>query len=344
MICTILLSFSSWFSGIPALDSVRTEVIDGKTYIIHRVEQKETLFSISRRYGVALISVVENNPNAGSGLEIGQFVKVPYNPNNRTKTREGTIHRVGPKETLYSISKQYGVTVDEIKSWNTLTSNGLNLGQELLIKDKIQEKKVVSSKIPDSKEINTHTVTAAETMYAISRKYGVTIQQLKEWNQLTSTDLKPGQVIFISGSAGPNESNKSDDKASGIKVDLKNNEGNSKSDFLKESENKNRSTLNPSNIPVTESVTGSDEVHETGMAALLEGTDGNRKYLAYHRTMKPGAILRVKNNTTRKEVFVRVIGNLPGTEASDVVIRISKSAFDRLSGEGKFPVEITYFK
>src|SRR6185436_7628273 len=107
MIATILLVLTSYVKA----DSIRTEVIDGKTYIIHRVEAKETLFSISRKYGVALIGVVESNPETNSGLEVGQLVKVPYSPNNRTKTSEGTIHRVGNKETLYSISKQYGVTV-----------------------------------------------------------------------------------------------------------------------------------------------------------------------------------------------------------------------------------------
>ncbi len=319
MINTILFTLTSLFSAANSADSIRTEVIDGKTFIIHRVEQKETLFAISRKYGVALIAVVESNPNAGSGLEIGQLIKVPYSPNNRSKTKEGTIHRVGQKETLYSIAKQYGVTIDELKEWNNLSGNGLNLGQELLIKDKIREKK----------ENNTHTVADSETMYSITKKYGITIQQLKEWNQLTSNDLKPGQLIFISGSVQNNNTNDSG-ATSENKI-----------------EEKPAVSANPTSTqitPVTESRLGSDEVMETGMALLLEGTDGNRKYLAHHRTVKPGTILRVKNNTTRREVFVRVIGNLPSTEASDVVLRISKSAFDKLGGDGKFPVEVTYFK
>ena len=262
MIATILLTISSLFSAAPALDSIRTEVIDGKTYIIHRVEPKETLFSISRKYGVALITVVESNPNASSGLDVGQLIKVPYSPNNRTKTSEGTIHRVGQKETLYSIAKQYGVTIDDIKEWNKLTGTGLNLGQELLIKNKTPGKKEVPSE-----------------------------------NRVTET---------------------------------------------KSAVTENKTSTNV--IQATEAVVGSDEVREKGMALLLEGTEGNRKYLAHHRTVKPGTIIRVKNNATQKEVFVRVIGTLDNTEASDVVLRISKSAVDKLGGVGSFPVEITYFK
>jgi LysM repeat protein len=351
MINVILLTLSSFMPGVSALDSIRLEVIDGKTYIIHRVEQKETLFSISRKYGVALIAVVESNPSASSGMEIGALIKVPYTPNNRTKTSEGIIHRVGAKETLYSISKQYGVTIDEIKSWNNLTSNGLNLGQELLIKNKVPEKgtsatgstsTTTSASTPpvNTSSQQTHTVVAQETMYAISRKYGITVQQIKDWNGLTTNDLKPGQVIQVSPPTSGNSTT-----VAVIKPD-----SGQKPESLKTPDNSNQSTVNqPSTtrlntITPTESVVGSDEVRETGMALLLEGTEGNRKYLAYHRSVKIGTILRVKNNTTRKEVFVRVIGTLPNTETSDVVLRVSKSALDKLGGDTRFPVEITYFK
>jgi LysM repeat protein len=323
MINAIVLTFSSLVFGVNATDSIRTEVINGKTYIIHQAEAKETLFSISRKYGVALIAVVESNPDASSGLDVGQLIKVPYSPNNRSKTSEGTIHRVGQKETLYSISKQYGVTVDDIKSWNNLTDSGLKLGQELLIKPKTTETR---DNVLDNKA-NTHTVVAGETMYAISRKYSITIPQIREWNKLESNDLKPGQIIFISGGEISN-------KTKDVPV-------------LVEEESKRRRRDDKSSntpIPVIDPVIGSDEVHETGIATLLEGTDGNRKYLAHHRTVKPGTIIRVKNNATRKEVFVRVIGTLPATEASDVVLRVSKSAFDKLGGEGNFQVEISYFK
>lgn len=326
MLNAILLTALTYFSPAPA-DSIRTEVIDGKMFIIHRVEQKETLFSISRKYGVALIVVVESNPSTGSGLEVGTLIKVPYTPNKTVKTKEGIVHKVGPKETLYSISKQYGVTVDDIKSWNNLTANGLNMGQELLIKEK------VSDKIPDKKEVNTHTVAASETMYAIARKYGITLKQIRDWNQLTSDELKPGQVISISSAIVETKKDMNLDRAANTEINI----SDSKPIVA---EKKQGNTV----VPVLETVVGADETLESGMALVLEGTDGNRKYLAHHRSVKPGTILRVKNNATRKEVFVRVIENLPNTEASDVVLRLSKSAFDKLGGDGKFQVEITYFK
>jgi LysM repeat protein len=331
MITVILISLASF---TPA-DSLRTEVINGKTFIIHRVETKETLFSISRKYGVALLSVVENNPGADSGLDIGQELKVPYSPNNRTKTKEGTIHRVGQKETLYSIAKQYGVTVEDLKSWNNLSNAGLKMGQELLIKDKKADVKTADTrqpetKLPESKSANRHTVAKGETMYSLARAYGVTVSQLKDWNSLTSNDLQLGQEIIV---AGP-----------GTQVSTKYQE--SAPDTREETPklSTNPSTVSANTIPVPPVVVGMDETRENGMAAVLEGTEGNRKYLAHHRTVRPGTIIRVKNNITRKEVFVRVIGNLPNTESPDVLLRLSKSATDKLGGDDKFPVEVTYFK
>lgn len=333
MVNVILITIASFTSA----DSLRTEVINGKTYIIHRVETKETLFSISRKYGVALLGVVESNPGADSGLDVGQEIKVPYSPNNRTKTKEGTIHRVGQKETLYSIAKQYGVSVDDLKSWNNLSNAGLKLGQELLIKGKDSEVKTVENKLPETKLPETkiesrHTVAKGETMYSIARAYGVTVSQLKDWNGLTSNDLQLGQEILVAA-PGTQIMSINQESAPDTNVDVP-------KPIVENSELTTRATT----IPVTPVAVGNDETRENGMAAILDGTEGNRKYLAHHRSVRPGTIIRVKNNITRKEVFVRVIGNLPNTESPDVLLRLSKSAYDKLGGEGKFAVEVTYFK
>jgi LysM repeat protein len=341
MITVILISIASF---TPA-DSLRTEVINGKTFIIHRVETKETLFSISRKYGVALLSVVENNPGADSGLDIGQEIKVPYSANNRSKTKEGTIHRVGQKETLYSIAKQYGVAVDDLKSWNNLSNAGLKLGQELLIKDKNTDVKVVDTrqpetKLPETKIESRHTVAAGETMYAIARKYGVTVSQIKDWNRLGTNDLKPGQEIVVADPSKQSMTVNQSGQLAQVKTEQRNVVIANEQPPVVSSENNNRSNV----VPVTPVVVGTDETRESGMATILDGTEGNRKYLAHHRTVRPGTIIRVKNNITRKEVFVRVIGNLPSNESPDVLLRLSKSAYDKLGGDGKFAVEVTYFK
>ena len=59
-------------------DSIGTETVNGKVFVIHSVGEKETLYAISRRYGASIESILQYNPTADAGLEIGQILKVPY--------------------------------------------------------------------------------------------------------------------------------------------------------------------------------------------------------------------------------------------------------------------------
>src|SRR5438105_15111443 len=108
------------------IDSLRLETINGKQFIIHQVDPKETLYSISRKYRVSVALIRDENPNVDAGLSVGQLVKVPYTPRTKPKFDNGTIvHKVNTKETLFSISKIYDVSVDDLKTWNNLKDNSL---------------------------------------------------------------------------------------------------------------------------------------------------------------------------------------------------------------------------
>lgn len=302
-------------------DSLRMEVINGKPFVIHQVGEKETLYSISRRYGSTILAVLEQNPTADAGIEVGQILKVPYAPKEKAhptvQTADGLVHKVAPKETLFAIARLYNVSVDDIKTWNNLTENSLSTGQSIIIKRK-PAVEIVEVK-PQPSSAKTHTVAAKETLFSISRQYGMTVQQLKEWNGIQENELRIGQVLTVAAPASVVVTTQS-------------------------------TTTTPVTItqatPITisESVSGTDEIKETGMAELIDGSEGNRKYLAQHRTAKPGTILKIRNLTTNQEVFVRVTGTIPVAE-STTIIRISKSAHDRLGAtEPTFRAEITYYK
>lgn len=305
------------------MDSLRMETINGKQYIIHQVDPKETLFSISRRYGVPVTDLAQENPSAGSGLSIGQILRVPYIPRVKPRTENGNIvHKVAPKETMFSLSKQYNVSIDDLKKWNGLTDNALNVGQDIIIKKSASPEPVKTSvykdKLPDAKTLRgVHTVTAKETLFSISKMYGATVQQLKEWNKLTADELKPGQVIYVLPPVSTNVTTQVNGSSP--------------------------VTQSVQEVKISESIIGSDEIHEKGMATLLEGTDGNRKYLAQHKSAKPGSIIKVRNEANKQEVFVRVVSQLNTTD--ETLVKISKSAFDRLgSTDQRFAVEVIRFK
>ena len=96
------------------VDSLGIETVNGQTFVIHQVEEKETLFAISRRYRTTVDAILQYNASAGSGLEIGQILKVPYTK-PPARPVGGSVHTVAPKETLYSISRAHQVSVDDIR-------------------------------------------------------------------------------------------------------------------------------------------------------------------------------------------------------------------------------------
>ena len=312
-------------SALSDSDSLRMETINGKAYVVHQVGEKETLYSLSRRYGTTVTSIIEQNPNADAGIEVGQILKIPYAPKAKSQqavqTDNGLVHKVAAKETLFSISRQYNVSVDDIRTWNNLKENSISLGQELIVKKK-DAAAVVGVSTAQTSGAKTHTVVAKETLYSIARQYEMTVPQLKEWNGLSNDEVKLGQVLSVSAPVSSTTIVSSNPVIVTTTVT-----------------NKAEST-----VKISESVTGTDEVKEIGMAELIEGTQSNRKYLAQHRTIKSGTILKIRNVTTNQEVFVRVVG--PITNPKDqTIICISKSAFDRLGAtESSFRAEIIYYK
>lgn len=335
MITTIFFTALSWAGAAAPMDSLRLETQNGQKFIIHQIDEKETLYAISRRYGVPITSILEHNPTADGGLSVGNQLKIPYTPKVRTQTSNGLLHRVAPKETMYSIAKLYNVSIEDIKSWNNLKDNALNTGQDILIKKK---NTLNETKAPAMQSVSaTHTVAAKETLYSLARQYNITVQQLKEWNGIQGDDLKLGQVLFITAPMNTNTSSVAE-----VKTEPKQN-------TVITSSNTQTTTPTPikeTTIKISEKVTGTDEVREAGIAELIEGTEGNRKYLALHRTAKTGSILKIRNELNNREVFVRVVGPLPNTGVNDkIVIKISKSAYDRLGAiDPKFRVEVTYYK
>lgn len=342
MIKFLIITGLSFFN--PPQDSIGIETINGKTFVIHKVGEKETLYGISRRYGVTVTQILEFNKTADAGLEIGQILKVPYVP--RQKTPKGaTVHKVAEKETLFSISRQYNVTIDELKQWNSLPDNSLSVGQELVIKATNTIPGMPQVQPVEMKSARTvHTVAQKETLFSISRQYGATIDQLKTWNNLTSEELSIGQVLFV---AQPIYNSSSQTQTNPV-VETKQQTTTQTPVTTEVPVTKTEVTpqAKPPVVTISESVTNKDEIKESGLAELIDGTDGNRKYLALHRTAPVGTILKIRNEMNNREVFVRVIGKLPDTALTDkLVIKVSKSAYDRLGAiDPRFRVEVTYYK
>ncbi len=99
----------------------------------------------------------------------------------------GNTYTVKKGDSLWSISKKLGVTVDELKKYNNLTSNLLNIGQVLKIPTK--DETIIDT--------NTYTVKRGDTLYSIANAYNISVNELKNYNNLTSNTLSIGQILKI---------------------------------------------------------------------------------------------------------------------------------------------------
>lgn len=350
-------------------DSIGVETVNGKVFVIHKVSEKETLYAISRRYGTTVDAIVQYNPTAKTSLDVGQILKVPYTaPAGARKTTPapaaggGIIHVVTAGETIFSIAKAYSVSAEDIKQWNNLGDNAISAGRELVIKRRGTASATTTpvttpptTPTPISRK-GTHTVAAKETMFSIARQYDISVDQLKQWNSLTTTSLSVGQVLMVASpersapvTTAPRQENPPTVAKTTPVTKTEPQHTTPPPVSTPPASNTPVATKEPATqtIRISESTKNSDEVLESGMAELIEGTEGNRKYLALHRTAPVGTILKIKNEMNNREVFVRVMGKLPEGAMADskVVIRISKSAYDRLGAiDPKFRVQVTYYK
>jgi LysM repeat protein len=118
----------------------------------------------------------------------------------QAQTAERRIHTVEAGQTLYSISRIYDVSVDDIRRWNNLRGNQINVGQRLIVSSGQTEHPrttpVIEVQGRDTLQVR-HQVRGGETLFSISRRYGVTVSDIREWNRLQSNLIEVGQVLII---------------------------------------------------------------------------------------------------------------------------------------------------
>ncbi len=315
-------------------DSVRLEYKNGQAFIIHEVEEGETLYAISKRYGSSMNSIAQATPEVKTGLHNGMMLRIPYNPNSKPIVTAQTEHVVAQGETLYSISQIYKISVIEIMEWNDLLSSTLAVGQVLVIKGNAA--KPPPDYVLDGMRI--HVVQAGEGLYAVARIYEVSVDELVEWNDLESTSLAVGQELVV-GMEG-----KKAVPATAEVVDTPTEEEDDKPEPVVAvvapvavvAETRSTEDL-PDRKPLLRR-------SENGLAAGIDGEGDQKSFLALHRSIPSGSLVAVRNEMNNQVVFVRIVGKLPETGLNDkVIIRLSSAAVEQLKAlDPKFRVELTY--
>ena len=120
---------------------------------------------------------------------LADYIGVAYIPPEGLEEIDDNIYIVKKGDTLYGIANKYGISVDELKAINNLTSNNLSVGQVLQIPEIIEE---------DVPNENIYIVKSGDTLYSIANKYGMSVQELKDLNKLTNNTLSIGQQLVVS--------------------------------------------------------------------------------------------------------------------------------------------------
>ena len=198
-------------------------------YTKHTVAKGETINMIAQKYKVTPYDIYSLNPDSQNGIQQNSVLLIPTSASvvvinssqNASQNNNTDSHLVQPKETLYSISKQYGVTIDALKTANgDLLNNGLKIGLNIKIPKSVGVQNVAVSKPEEINKViapveskpavvkptpkgetTYHIIEPKETKYGISKKYGMTILELERLNPQIVSEFPIGFKLVVSGNA-----------------------------------------------------------------------------------------------------------------------------------------------
>ncbi len=179
--------FSSYWS--PRFVTARRVIAEQQTVRqaqegVYTVRSGDSLSVIARDFGVTITQLRQWNQLTSDVIQIGQRLFVTERTMVATQALNSSTHIVRSGETLWTISRQYGTTVDQLISWNSLANSVLHIGQTLLVSQ--------------PQTTRTYTVIPGDSLWRIATNHSMTVDQLIGLNNLQSSVIHVGQVLRIS--------------------------------------------------------------------------------------------------------------------------------------------------
>ncbi|PKP15283.1 MAG: peptidoglycan-binding protein, partial [Bacteroidetes bacterium HGW-Bacteroidetes-23] len=164
----------------------------------HEVQPKETLFGIAKQYNTSVEELERLNPEVKKeGLKIGQTIQINGKKEEAKQevisNGQAVYHEVQPKETMYGISKQYNISVEELELLNPEAKSGLIIGQKLIIKKGKSVETTTSTpakkiEVPNNGKYLTYEVKPKETLFGLAKMFRLSQDELIALNP----ELKDG--------------------------------------------------------------------------------------------------------------------------------------------------------
>ncbi len=156
-----------------------------ETKITYRVKSGDTVSAIADNHKVSVASILEWNNLSNFRIKSGQSLTIFTDGREAQKNKtEPTVYRVKKGDTLSGIAVQNDVTVSQLRQWNDIKGSNIRVDQRITIHH-------------GQSPVQIHTVKRGDTLIEIAQKYGTSIANIKEWNQLTSNTIRVGQQFKI---------------------------------------------------------------------------------------------------------------------------------------------------
>ena len=363
------------------VDSIGVEKKDGKRFILHRVDEGQTLYAIARRYGRSVADIKAANPDIKASVQYSQIVRIPI--------PDGSLSRKETKSIDKAIKKQEKAIKQDTSQ---KTSPKPAATQSVVKSDKSAGKE--QKKAEDPARAGIHVVEAGQTLYSLASRYGVSQEDLRKWNNLPGNNVLIGQALIVSEKAHqarmpstptvmpkpaepsprpvaphPAESRPTEPRSTTPAAEPRSPEPKVTPPVSEQKPEKRTeiahteteaatrpatapTSAKPAEVEVESPRPGNDapmpthgrRISDSGIAEMIEGADGSGKYLALHRTAPIGTLVQVRNEFNNQSLWVKVIGRLPNTGINDkILIKLSTQAFSKLSPQDlRFRAEVSY--
>lgn len=184
------------------------------TVSTYTVVSGDSLSVIAKRFGTTVEVLKSTNQLTSDFLRVGQILSIPQTANEVQKPVSERPHESVPSQepanvqytvtagdTLWGISEKFKVSLDTLRIANQLPTDLLHIGQTLIIPNgqvgviapTVSTEPTASSDLGET----TYTVVSGDTLFSIAKRYNLTVNQLKQANQLTSDNLHVGQGLTI---------------------------------------------------------------------------------------------------------------------------------------------------
>lgn len=309
-------------------DSIGVVKLNGETYMLYQVDRGETLYSISKKYKIKPDEIISANSYIKDfSISEGQIIKIPFAAIQAARKAKDSpnIPKAPDNTTSTDDPPVRTVTGEQIPD---------------------------DEAVPVNENLVRHTVGKGETLYSLSKKFGVRVTEIVEWNDLSNYAIKEGQELVV-GKRAPKEDN--DMEANAPEPE---DEDRLVADLEEDSSipgpattNEHLKAENVLSLQYKEllSANGKKESHRTGIATWISTSapfptdDG---YYALHRDLPIGTVVKVKNLMNNRVIYAKVIGNLPNnSENEKLLIKLPQEAAKELNVlDARMMVEVSHLE